>query len=78
MLSDFDSWESQLAQDSVVSATVTLADKNFQDELFERGASDSQDQGLDRDEGGPFLLQGLSIVNSSPGLESAALFAAMR
>ena len=34
MLSDFDSWERQLAQDSVVSATVTLADENLQDELF--------------------------------------------
>ena len=58
MLSDFDSLERQLAQDSVVSATVTLADKSRQDELFERGVSDSHDQGLDRDEGAFFSCRG--------------------
>ena len=47
-----------MAQESVVSATVSLADKNLQDELFERGVSDSHDQGLDRDEGALFSCRG--------------------
>ena len=58
MLSDFDSWERQLAQDSVVSATVTLADENLQDELFKRGVSDSQVHCLDRAERALFSCRG--------------------
>ena len=64
MLSDYDSWESQLTQDSMVSAMVTLADKNLQDELFERGVSDSHDQGLDRDEGALFSCRGSPLFTS--------------
>ena len=53
-----------MAQDSVVSAWVTLADKNLRDELFERGVSDSHDQGLDRDEGAFFSCRGSPLFTS--------------
>ena len=50
MSADRASWECQLEQDFVVSAIETLADENFQDELFKRGISDLQVYGLHRAE----------------------------
>lgn len=58
--------DSQLAQDSVVSATVTLADENLQDEPFRRGVSDSQVHCLDRDERPLFSVRGSPLVTPQP------------